>query len=214
MKILLICNDCYHPGIIPRKGLEALAPYGISVEEPVHDAETTIKTLRPYPVVVLAKGNKTSPEDSTRWMDGAAEDAFTQYVQEGGGVVFLHAGAAVKRGAEGMCRLMGHRFTHHPDQCPVTVTPLKPHFITHGVEAFTVIDEHYFINLLSDDADILLASTSQYGTQVAGYVRKVGRGRVCTLTPGHNLDVWLHPGYQVLMRNALEWCAKEENDER
>jgi len=28
------------------------------------------------------------------------------------------------------------------------------------------------------------------------------------LTPGHNLEVWLHPAYQALILNGLQWCGK------
>jgi uncharacterized protein len=28
------------------------------------------------------------------------------------------------------------------------------------------------------------------------------------LTPGHNLEVWLQPEYQTLLRNGLRWCAQ------
>jgi len=27
------------------------------------------------------------------------------------------------------------------------------------------------------------------------------------LTPGHNVEVWLHPSFQTLLDNALRWCA-------
>jgi hypothetical protein len=30
------------------------------------------------------------------------------------------------------------------------------------------------------------------------------------LTPGHNVEVWLHPSYQVLLANALRWCANSK----
>ncbi len=31
--------------------------------------------------------------------------------------------------------------------------------------------------------------------------------RVVALTPGHNLEVWLHPAYQALVGACLRWCA-------
>jgi len=57
-------------------------------------------------------------------------------------------------------------------------------------------------------ADLFLTSTSEHGTQPAGWTRTEGAGRVCVLTPGHNLEIWLHPAYQALIHNALDWCAK------
>ena len=47
-----------------------------------------------------------------------------------------------------------------------------------------------------------------YGTQPGGWTRTEGAGQVCMLTPGHNAEVWLHPSYQVLLGNALRWCAE------
>jgi hypothetical protein len=34
---------------------------------------------------------------------------------------------------------------------------------------------------------------------------------VCLLTPGHNVDVWLHPSYQALIQNALRWVIPQEH---
>jgi hypothetical protein len=28
------------------------------------------------------------------------------------------------------------------------------------------------------------------------------------LTPGHNVEVWLEPSFQVLLGNALRWCGQ------
>ena len=49
----------------------------------------------------------------------------------------------------------------------------------------------------------------EHGTQPAGWTRTHGTGRVCVLTPGHNLAIWQHPSYQRLLRNCLAWCAGE-----
>lgn len=56
-------------------------------------------------------------------------------------------------------------------------------------------------------ADVFLETVSEHGTQPGGRTRREGDGRVCVLTPGHNLEVWLHPSYRTLIRNALGWCA-------
>lgn len=209
MKILLVSDDCYHPGWVPEQGISSLKEedFGIDVLRDI--SELSLEKLITYDVVVLAKGNKTSATDSSPWEDGPAEEAFLKYVERGGGVLFVHAGAAVKNGGDGMCRLMGHRFINHPEQCAVTVTPLKPHPITQGVKSFIVHDEHYFINIQIQEADILMVSTSQYGTQAACYTRTFGKGRVCNLMPGHNAEVWKDPSYQKTITNALIWCKGE-----
>ena len=80
--------------------------------------------------------------------------------------------------------------------------------MTDGVEIFTVHDEHYFMSPLSADAEVFLQSQSAHGLQPAGWTRSEGAGRVCVLTPGHNLEVWLHPEFQKLLLNACRWTAK------
>ncbi|MCL2270252.1 MAG: ThuA domain-containing protein, partial [Treponema sp.] len=121
-------------------------------------------------------------------------------------------------------RLIGCRFLGHPHDCPVTVQPVKPHPVTEGVGMFCETDEHYRIELLAPDADILIASYSpQQGEECkyeedpynntpasvrpAGYVRTQGKGRVCVLMPGHHLTVWHNRHFQQTLVNALRWCA-------
>jgi type 1 glutamine amidotransferase len=70
-----------------------------------------------------------------------------------------------------------------------------------------VKDEHYFMALDDTKADVFVATVSEHGEQPGGWRRKEGRGRVAVLTPGHNLEVWLHSSFQVLLRNCLRWCG-------
>jgi type 1 glutamine amidotransferase len=56
---------------------------------------------------------------------------------------------------------------------------------------------------------VFLTTTSEHGTQPGGWTRTEGEGRVCVLTPGHNLEVWLQPSFQALLLNTLRWCSRE-----
>jgi type 1 glutamine amidotransferase len=73
---------------------------------------------------------------------------------------------------------------------------------------FTLKDEHYFMALDDPQADVFVTTTSVHGEQPAAWRRTEGNGRVAVLTPGHNLEVWLHPSFQALVMNCLRWCAK------
>jgi uncharacterized protein len=99
-------------------------------------------------------------------------------------------------------------FVQHPPQCPVTVEPLAGHLLTTGCEAFTLQDEHYHMALDDAGADVFLTTRSEHGPQPGGWRRTEGKGRVGVLTPGHNVEVWLHPSFQALLLNTLSWCGK------
>jgi type 1 glutamine amidotransferase len=103
---------------------------------------------------------------------------------------------------------VGGVFVKHPPQCPVTVEPQVGHPLTAGSAPFTLVDEHYFMELDDPQADIFLTTTSEHGPQPGGWRRTEGEGRVCVLTPGHNLEIWLHPSFQALLRNGLSWCGQ------
>jgi len=119
----------------------------------------------------------------------------------------IHSGTAEYRETPVLRQLLGGVFDHHPKQCPVTVTPQAGHPLTAGSSAFTLKDEHYFMAMNDDSVDIFLTSSSEHGEQPAGWTRTEGAGRVCVLTPGHNVEIWLEPAYQALISNALHWCA-------
>jgi type 1 glutamine amidotransferase len=88
------------------------------------------------------------------------------------------------------------------------MNPLLNHPLCIGVTAFAARDEHYFMALDDPQADVFMTASSVNGEQPGAWRREVGRGRVAVLTPGHNLDVWLHPSYQALLSNILRWCGR------
>ena len=57
-------------------------------------------------------------------------------------------------------------------------------------------------------AEVYMTTTSEHGEQPGAWQRTEGSGRVAVLAPGHNLEVWLHSSFQVLLLNALRWCGK------
>lgn len=208
MRCLVLCDDYYHPAAVAREGLEALQTKGEFEFDWIEDAgEWSADRLAGYPAVVFVKSNNVSAADRSEWMTPEAESAFFEYVRLGKGLLVVHSGSAGYKETPVLRALMGGVFDHHPKQCPVTVEPREGHPLTVGSESFTLKDEHYHMLFDDPEADVFLTTTSEHGSQPGGWTRTEGSGRVCMLTPGHNVEVWLHPSYQVLLGNALGWCA-------
>lgn len=208
MKVLVLCDDRWHPAQTPRGGLTPLAALGYEFAFVEDASGWSAAQLDGYPVVLLAKADNISSADWAPWVTPHIEAAFAAYVRKGGGLLVVHSGTVVAETSQVLRPLIGGIFDHHPKQCPVTVQPHTESALTAGVDSFTETDEHYFMRFAADDARIFLTSTSEHGAQPAGWTRQEGAGRVCVLTPGHNLAVWLQPGFQTLLRNALAWCAR------
>lgn len=203
--ILVLCDDRWHPAATPREGLGALPQIEFTFDWIENANEWSAEQMATYPLVILTKSNNVSATDTTEWMTDEVQAAFVDYVRQGGGLLAIHSGTAEYRETAALRNLLGGVFVHHPKQCPVTVTPKADHPLTSGSSTFTLKDEHYFMEMNDDSVDVFLSSSSEHGTQPAGWTRTEGDGRVAVLTPGHNVEVWLEPAYQQLILNALQW---------
>lgn len=208
MNILVLCGDYWHPPEIARQGLDALAGREF-VFDWIEDArDWTRETMMAYPLVILTKSNNVSATDQAGWMSDEVQSAFSEYVNQGNGLLAIHSGTAEYEQKSVLRGLLGGVFTHHPEQCPVTLSPRLDHPLCAGSAPFTLQDEHYFMALDDPQADVFLTTTSVNGEQPGAWRRSAGNGRVAILTPGHTLEVWQHPSYQALLRNCMLWCGK------
>jgi type 1 glutamine amidotransferase len=208
MRILVLCDDYWHPAGVPREGLASLAGPDYTFDFIENAGDWSAERMAEYPVLLLIKSDNVSAKDQTPWMTDEAHAALADYVRGGHGLLAIHSGTVGGKDKAALRRLLGGTFDHHPEQCPVTVTPKAGHPLVAGVASFTQKDEHYFMSMEEGAViDVFLTSTSQHGEQPAGWTRCEGQGRVCVLTPGHNVEVWKDASFQQLLRGALEWVT-------
>ncbi len=210
MKTLVLCDDYWHPARVPQAGLKPLDGVDFTFDWIENTSNWSPGQLAAYPLVILTKSDNVSATDQTGWMTDEIQAAFVDHVRRGGGLLAIHSGTAGYEQMAVLRSLLGGVFLHHPKQCPVTVVPLAGHSLTTGGDPFTLKDEHYFMALDDAEADVFVTTKSEHGEQPAGWTRREGDGRVAVLTPGHNVEVWLHPSYQALLFNAMRWCGKRD----
>ncbi len=205
MKPLALIDDLWHPGAIVRDGLAGHGDFDWLVDGRAWSTEL-LKNRR---LVVLAKANHINWEDKSPWADEVTGAAFLRYLESGGGLLVIHGGLSGYSEIPAMRDAVTGGFLHHPPQCAVTVEPVGEHPLTAEVDAFTEVDEHYFVEVHDPAAAAFLRSVSVHGVHPAGWTSRRGAGRVCVLTPGHTPAVWLNPNFQTLLRNAFTWCNGE-----
>jgi uncharacterized protein len=208
MKILVLSGDAWHPPEIAQNGLKALRGTEFEFDWIEDVRDWAPQMLSGYPLVILTKSDNVSVTDNSSWMTDSIQAAFSTYVQQGHGLLAIHSGTAEYEQKLVLRGLLGGVFLQHPEQCIVTMHPVEHHPLCRGVAPFILKDEHYFMTLDDSQADVFLTTSSVNGEQPGGWRREVGRGRVVVLTPGHTLDVWLHPSYQALLVNSLKWCGE------
>lgn len=208
MRVLVICDDYWHPARVPREGLGTLkgTEFAFDWIENAHD--WSADTMMNYPLTILTKSDNVSSTDRTPWMADTVQAAFLDYVRKGNGLLAIHSGTADYQQAPVLRSLLGGVFHRHPEQCQVSVEPHAGHTLGAGVDSFTLKDEHYFMIMDDPQVDVFVTTKSEHGEQPGAWRRAEGDGRVAVLTPGHNLEVWLHPSFQALIVNSLRWCGK------
>jgi len=208
MKTLVLCDDYWHPAWIPQEGLGTLNGTEFSFDFIANARDWSPEIMMKYALVILTKSNHVSSADQSEWMTDTVQAAFAEYVRSGNGLLAVHSGTAGYEQKPVLRSLLGGIFAHHPEQCPVTVTPIAGHPLSINSDPFTLTDEHYFMAMDDAEADVFVTTRSEYGEQPGAWRRIEGSGRVAVLTPGHNLEVWLHPSFQALLLNSLCWCGR------
>lgn len=213
IKILVLCDDIWHPAEVIERGL---ADFGgdLARFDFVKDPKDilTPEFISNYPIIMNCKSHNLTSGNSAEWFEEGVSEVgpgeFEEYVRNGGAILSVHAGNTYNdEYSPDYAALIGNKFVTHPPRCEVTMIPEGDHPILRGVCEFKIRDEHYEIELTDDNADIFLRSRSEKGgTQIAGYTRLLGKGRICVLTPGHILSVWQNESFRLLLTNAINWC--------
>ncbi len=209
--VLVLCDDHWHPAEVIELGIAPLSSkYHLTIIKAAKDILTPERIAK-YPIIINCKMNVINAANTNPWFDENVTEVgpkeLEEYVRNGGGFLSVHAGNTSKA-EEPYTEFVGNYFIGHPPRCTVEVKMTADHSITNGVKDFEIRDEHYNIAVVAEDAEIFCKTCSATGgEQVGGYTRSIGKGRLCVLTPGHNLDVWYNENFQKLLTNAIEWCV-------
>lgn len=153
------------------------------------------------------------------------QEALSQAIAEGKGVVALHASSVVGLDHNGeviesdkpFAGMLGSHYLshgpgHHEGHQYIDIDPSHP--ITQGVTNFDIFDEYYEFQFSSDAQAKVLASRTrvQDGAEIpVMYAREHGAGRVVYLALGHDLRSWGTLGFKQLFSRAVQWAAAWPN---
>lgn len=174
----------------------------------------TYNGLRKYDVVLC---NWNSWPDNDFRLTSGWEDDFLRFVKEGGGVVFIHAGASSFYGWNEFHQMGIGRWgkeTNHGLQTKGKIYGFnQTHPITKGLRDFYIIDEIWEKTEIYPDIQPLAYVTatdendSHLINEPALFVNHIGKGRTFFTILGHNERALLNSGLQVILLRAGEWCA-------
>lgn len=165
---------------------------------------------------VLVSNWNNWPENDKGW-DPEQEIAFKRFVEEGGGAVFIHAGASSYYHSETYHQIGIGRWgenTSHGKNTRGKVYDLDAtHPITRGIKAFYIIDEIWEKPDIYPGARVLARISGRDEDdghaihEDAVYVNSLGKGRCFYTILGHDERALFNTGLQTLLLRATEWVA-------
>jgi type 1 glutamine amidotransferase len=96
--------------------------------------------------------------------------------------------------------------TYKGDQ-KIFVTPEGEHPITRALGSFQVVDETYKHMWISPKVRPLLITDNPNGDRFLAWIGPCATSRVVAIQLGHGPTVFSHPGYRLLVHNAILWAA-------
>ncbi len=206
-RVLVIWNDQYHPA--DRYGFfidQVFTQNGWHVETDESIRRLLLLKEPPDLTVSLTAGKK----DGEPPLKGQEQLKMVKMVKNGMGWLFIHAGlTGIERDAH-LYELSLGRFVSHPPE-PALVTgsamPGTLHPIVDNFTPFTDYDEQYFCQIDLLKTQPFFCTLSNLGTEIGGWSREVGSGRVACLTPGHTEAMLAK--MIPLIRRAAAWCVHE-----
>ena len=177
----------------------------------------TYNEFKKYDVVV--SNWNTWPDNDYR-MQKEWEDDFLKYVMEGGGSVFIHAGASSFYKWNEYRQIGIGRWgkeTSHGNQTRARVNGFdKMHPITKGLRDFYIMDEIWEKPDIFSGATTLATVTAtdeNNGHRISSpsvIVNHIGKGRSFFTILGHNERALLNRGLQTILLRATQWTANRE----
>lgn len=185
----------------------------VTVEEEPWDIDA--KVFADYDVV-LSNWGHWPKTDADPWSD-EVKKAFLTFVEEGGGLVVVHAGSSVNYQFPEFQELVGRtwirRKTTHYKKHRFEVKAKGKHPITAGIEKFEIYDELWRYMVPTGEYEVhAVADTSrdqknQGPEEPVLLTTKRGKGRGVNLVIGHDLRSMASPEWQQLFLRSLEWAG-------
>jgi len=212
---LILIGDNHHPpGYIPPSLKPVLEKIGMPARFIYDVTKLNARNLQGMRLLIILRDGMNRPEpggEAVFWLTEEQEKAISDFVKNGGGFLSLHNSTALKRldDKPSLYRdVLGSSYNGHgpgDEKFDVRVVN-SDHPITAGVNDYVAVDERHTPIIHADDITLLMEAVSGDKTSVNGYVRTYGKGRVCHLANGHNLEVLQNPEMQKLMANGALWC--------
>ena len=139
-------------------------------------------------------------------------DATAEFLEKGGAIFAWHGATVVPHTEpyQPYVDLLGVTFRGHPKYHEFEVRITRPdHPITRGLSSFRTSDELYRHDVWGAGIEVLAEAEWEGKAHPMAYTRRVGRGALYYLAPGHDRATWDHPAFKHLVVEGAKWLVEQ-----
>jgi len=234
--LLFVLTGCIHFSIAQPKKIKVLIVTGGHgfKHKPFYDVFNAIPSIT-YDSLVQPQANAliASPEvnqydvlvfyDLADSISVAQQEAYIRLLKKGSSMIFLHHALVSYQKWPEFLQIVGGQYHtqpvvvngdtlkanyEHDVTIPVKVED-KKHPVTRGISDFDVVDEVYSDVEILPRVKPLLSTTHPKSMHYLAWVNRYGNSDVICIQLGHGPSCYTNPNYRKLIRQAIEWSAKQ-----
>jgi uncharacterized protein len=200
------------------KAVSAMAARrSLSVVASEDPAVFSSSSLKRFKAIVLLSCTTDPKNPASEWLVGNRRTALQQFVRSGGGIVAIHAAADSHYHWPWYARLIGGRFTRHPEGTPkghVTVVAPADLAVQGLPRSVERTDEWYYFEDYDPVSKVLLTlDPSSIGEQDTNpnpiaWTRQINEGRIFYTAMGHTTESYSEPFFLRHVGQGLDWVLK------
>lgn len=199
-KVLLVTDGIFHPTLFGRVALhEALRQLNCFSFIHVSSLEKLPSDLESFSAIVLHFQHKKISNHAFGQLDN--------FVNNGGGILAIHAATASFKETMPYFDILGGRFIGHGAVENFEVKRVRDE-VFGGIENFVVKDELY-IHELQPGIEVHFTAKHE-GTDIpVVWTYQYGKGKICYAVPGHTTGSMRNETYQQVLKRGLMWVTNE-----
>ena len=200
LRVLFLGDNGHHqPAMRALDAQPYLSSKGIQVIYTDHTDALNQENLSTFDVLLLYGNTST--------ITPYQEFALFDFVEQGGGLVIVHAGIAMFNNSDAYYSLAGGTFKSHGIDTVRTTVVQPDHPAIQGLAPFESWDETYVHARHNPDKTVLTVHEGNGYPEPWTWVRSHGQGRVFYTAWGHDERTWTNPGFHALLERGIRWSA-------
>lgn len=234
--LFILLTGCIHPSFAQQKKIKVLIVTGGHgfKHKPFYEVFNSIPSIA-YDTLVQPQANAliASPEvnkydvlvfyDMVEVISPEQQEAYMSLLKKGASMIFLHHSLVSYQDWPEFIKIVGGQYHTHPVvvngdtlkasyehdvSIPVKVEE-KKHPVTKGIPDFEIVDEVYGGAEILPRVTPLLSTTHPKSMRYLAWINHYGNSDVIYIQLGHGPSGYSNPNFRKLIRQAIEWSAKQ-----